>query len=208
MNNVVEFMTQQKLVVIYRGFTPEQCVEVTRVLYDAGIRLFEVTLNSENAYESIALLNQEFTEASIGAGTVLTVDEVDQAAAAGAKYIISPNMNLDVIKHTKAKGLISIPGTFTPSEAQAAVEAGADVVKVFPINVLGVNYLKQVQAPLDNILFMPSGGINAELAAQLFDAGAAAIGFGAQILGKEAIESKDWGTVTSNVKKFIQAAGL
>lgn len=208
MNTITQQLKKHKLVVIYRGFTPEQCLEMTRVLYGAGIRLFEVTLNSEKAYESISMLNQEFSQASIGAGTVLTEEEVDQAKAAGAKYIISPNTNVSVIHHTKDKGLISIPGAFSPTEVQTAVNAGADVVKIFPINVLGVQYLRQIQAPLDHVLFMPSGGIHAELAKQLFEAGADVIGFGAHTLGKEAIEAKDWSTIRSNAKKFISAAGL
>lgn len=209
MNSVLESVKENKLVVIYRGYTPQQCLELTRVLYDAGIRLFEVTMNSAQAIESIELLSKEFNDqVAIGAGTVLSADEVDQAESVGAKYIISPNINIDVISRTKELGLISVPGAFSPSEIQTAVETGADIVKLFPINVLGVDYLKQVKGPLDKVLFMPSGGINLALAEQLFASGSIAIGLGVQMFGKEAIESKDWATLTSNAKQFAKAAGL
>lgn len=208
MNPIVESIARHKIVVIYRGYRPEECLEITRALYDAGIRLFEVTLNSDRAYESIELLCKEFAQASIGAGTVLTAEEVERAASAGAKYIISPNVNVNVIQRTKEKGLVSIPGAFTPTEIQTAAEAGADIVKVFPIRTLGAAYLQQVRGPLNDILYMPSGGIDAELAEQCFAAGASAIGIGVQLLGKEAIPAKDWDTVALNVRRFKRAAGL
>ncbi|GIP36113.1 bifunctional 4-hydroxy-2-oxoglutarate aldolase/2-dehydro-3-deoxy-phosphogluconate aldolase [Paenibacillus sp. J2TS4] len=208
MNPIIESIKRHKIVVIYRGFSPEQCLEITQTLYAAGIRLFEVTLNSERAFESIELLSKQFEQASIGAGTVLTAEEVERAASAGAKYIISPNVNLKVVRRTKEKGLISIPGAFSPTEIQAAAEAGADIVKVFPISTLGAAYLSQVRGPLNNILYMPSGGLDAELAEQCFSAGATAIGTGVQLFGKEAISAKDWGAVTLNVQRFMRAAGL
>lgn len=151
------------VVAILRGITPEEMLSVCDVLYSAGIRLLEVPLNSPDACASIKLAADKYhADGSmlIGAGTVLTVEDVRQVAAAGGKFIISPDTNSEVIAETKRLGLISIPGFFTPTEAFAALRAGADYLKLFPAGVNGVGYIKDIKAVIKAPI-LAVGGVNA-----------------------------------------------
>ena len=151
------------VVAILRGITPEEMLSVCEVLYSAGIRLLEVPLNSPDACASIKLAADKYHADGamlIGAGTVLTVEDVRQVAAAGGKFIISPDTNSEVIAETKRLGLISIPGFFTPTEAFAALRAGADYLKLFPAGVNGVGYIKDIKAVIKAPI-LAVGGVNA-----------------------------------------------
>lgn len=151
------------VVAILRGITPEEMLSVCEVLYSAGIRLLEVPLNSPDACASIKLAADKYhADGSmlIGAGTVLTVEDVRLVAAAGGKFIISPDTNSEVIAETKRLGLISIPGFFTPTEAFAALRAGADYLKLFPAGVNGVGYIKDIKAVIKAPI-LAVGGVNA-----------------------------------------------
>lgn len=206
--SLLKQIKDSKVVIIYRGHTPNNCLKLSQILMEKGLSFFEVTMNSKDCLESIQLLKKELPNAHIGAGTVTKVEEVDQAAKAGATYIISPNTNVKVIKRTKELGLLSIPGAFTPTEVETAWTVGADLVKVFPINVVGPKYIKQLQGPLDEILLMPSGGITIDITEKLFQAGATAVGVGVQILGEEFIQSMDSKALQRNALKLLKAANV
>jgi 2-dehydro-3-deoxyphosphogalactonate aldolase len=145
-------LNKAPVIAILRGVTPDTVIGVCEALADGGVRFIEVTLNSPEPIASIRKAAQRFGggDVHIGAGTVLTSDEVDRVAEAGGGYIISPHLNPAVIRRTKEAGLISIPGFFTPSEAFAALEAGANFLKCFPANTLGPRYLKDLAAVLAN----------------------------------------------------------
>ena len=157
-----EYSKQSPVVAILRGITPPEMLEVCETLYEAGIRILEVPLNSPEACESIRLAAAEYHADGrmlIGAGTVLSIEDVQNVAAAGGKFIISPDTNCDVIKETKRLGLISIPGFFTPTEAFAALRAGADYLKLFPAGVNGIGYIKDIQAVIKAPI-LAVGGVN------------------------------------------------
>ncbi|MGP4079224.1 bifunctional 4-hydroxy-2-oxoglutarate aldolase/2-dehydro-3-deoxy-phosphogluconate aldolase [Pseudalkalibacillus sp. R45] len=203
----LQAIKEHRVVMIYRGLQPAECLEVSRVLFDAGVRLFEVTSNSPGTIESIEMLQSEFgEEVLIGAGTVMTPQQVEEAANAGATYIISPNVNVEVIRRTKELGLISIPGAMTPTEIEVAYRNGGDIIKVFPINHLGAEFITQLKGPLDSIDFMPSGGICLEMVEDLFNAGACAIGIGVQLLGKDLVRFKRWDLLQKRASEFIAAS--
>lgn len=151
------------LVAILRGITPAEVIDVCQALADNGIKFAEITMNSPEAIKSIKLAAEHFSadEICIGAGTVLTPEHVEAVAAAGGQYIISPNCNPAVIRRTKELGLLSCPGVFTPTEALTAVEAGADVLKLFPAGRLAPEYIKDLKAvvPAD---FIATGAVNAD----------------------------------------------
>lgn len=148
-------------VAILRGVTPKEIADVCDALWEAGITVLEIPLNSPNALESIAIAAKHCAgRQSVGAGTVLTPEDVENVAKAGGTFIISPNTDCDVIRKTKALGLVSIPGFFTPSEGFAAVKAGADFLKLFPA-CLGPGYVKDIQAVLKAPI-LAVGGVNAE----------------------------------------------
>lgn len=137
------------LIAILRGLTPAEAPAIGKALIDAGFSTIEVPLNSPDPLKSIAQLSEDFGDrALIGAGTVLTVADVEAVAAAGGKLIVSPNCNTDVIKRTKALGMQSWPGIFTPTEAFAALDAGADGLKLFPGNMAGPSGLAALRAVL------------------------------------------------------------
>ena len=151
------------VVAILRGITSMDAIDICQALADNGIRFAEVTMNSPGALTSIKLAAEHFAsgEIYIGAGTVLTPEQVDAVAAAGGKYIISPNCNPAVIRRTKELGLLSCPGVFTATEAFTALDAGADLLKLFPAGRLAPGYIKDLKAivPAE---FMATGAVNAD----------------------------------------------
>ena len=157
-----KYSSECPVVAILRGITPPEMLDVCEVLYSAGIRLLEVPLNSPDACASIKLAADKYHADGtmlIGAGTVLTPEDVRNVAAAGGKFIISPDTNAEVIAETKRLGLISIPGFFTPTEAFAALRAGADYLKLFPAGVNGVGYIKDIKAVIKAPI-LAVGGVN------------------------------------------------
>ena len=144
----------------------------------------------------------------IGAGTVLTVEDVKMAADSGARFIISPDTNYPVIKETKKLDLISIPGAMSPTEIVRAYDAGADFVKVFPASVLGVEYIKAVKGPLKHIPLVAVGGINKDNATAFLSAGALALGVGGNLVDKKAIQSGNYRLLTERAQMIVEAIKL
>ncbi len=185
MSDTVDAIRTHRLVVIFRGQSPRECLAISTALYEAGVRLLEITLNSEQPLAAIQLLRSEFgSDVVIGAGTVLAADEVGPVSDAGAGFVISPNTDESVITATKAAGLVAIPGAFTPTEIVRAVRAGADFVKVFPLRPVGADYIRQLRAPLPDVPIIATGGVDADLARAAIDAGCAGVGVGVQLLGE------------------------
>lgn len=155
----VEDLKRLRLVAIIRGIEPAEAAAAARALYEGGVRLMEVTMNSPFPEKSIKAMREALKglDASIGAGTVTSLQRLEAAAKAGAEFIISPNSDPLVIKETKKLGLLSIPGFMTPTEAFQALDAGADVLKLFPAGALGAGYLKDLKAVLDAPLIAVGG---------------------------------------------------
>lgn len=148
------------IIAILRGITPEEVPAVCDVLFEAGIKILEIPLNSPDVFRSIKIAAAHCSgRQMVGAGTVLTPEDVRNVKAAGGTFIISPNTDADVIKETKSCGLLSMPGFFTASEGFAALKAGADYLKLFPA-ILGPAYVKDLQAVIKAPIFAV-GGVNA-----------------------------------------------
>lgn len=174
-----------KLVAILRDIDPANLLEIVDALNAAGIVAIEITLNSEDALNMIAKVRKNLPGVIIGAGTVMTEQDVCDSAAAGAKFIVSPIVSKQVIERTKAMGLVSIPGAFTPTEIFKAQEFGADLVKVFPASV-GAPYFKDLTGPLANVKLMATGGITLENIGSFINAGVSAFGIGGGLIEKTA----------------------
>ena len=154
-----KFMSECPAVAILRGITNDEVISVCDTLYEAGIRILEIPLNSPDAIRSIAIASEHCKERmAVGAGTVLTVEDVNNVHKAGGTFIISPNTDTDVIKETKKLGMLSIPGFFTATEGFAAIKAGADYLKLFPA-CLGPSYVKDLKAVIKTPI-MAVGGVN------------------------------------------------
>lgn len=205
--NVLDLLQRSKITTIYRGLRTEQCLRLTRALYAVGMRSFEVTMNSPDPFATITALRQEFgSDVGVGVGTVLEPVEVDRVAEAGGQFVISPNTDTEVIRRSNEAGIVSIPGAFTPTEVTQAVCAGADLVKVFPINAVGADYLKQLRGPLSTVDFMATGGVNHQLARDCFANGCACVGIGTHLLGVGKDGEFDEPQLQRNAKAFLEAA--
>ena len=173
-------MDHRHLIAILRGITPAETLEVCRALIEAGITLIEVPLNSPQAVTSIRQAAAAFAgRADIGAGTVLSTEDVQAVAAAGGKFIVSPDTNAEVIAETRRLGLASYPGVFTPSDAFTAIRAGATGLKFFPAEVLGPKGIKAMKAVLPPAIPLYAvGGAAPDNFSEYFSAGCAGFGLG------------------------------
>lgn len=209
---VIEQIRKNKVIAIVRGASPEACFPIAEALYAGGIRLMEITFNQKKpeSWAETARTVGELARAFegrliIGAGTVVSPEQVEMIYQAGGKFIISPNTNTAVISATRERGLVSIPGAMTPTEILAAHDAGADFVKLFPAGDLGTSYLKAILAPLGHIELLATGGINAANAKSYLDAGAVGLGVGGALTDKAAIAAGDYGKLTEAAKELLAA---
>lgn len=193
----------RKIVAIARNVPSKHILDLAKALYAGGIQLLEMTYDHssqegiQNALDSMGIISREMDgKLSVGAGTVMTQEQVAKAARAGARYIISPNMNERVIEMSKAMGLVSIPGAMTPTEIALAWETGADFVKVFPASSLGLAYFKAIRGPLPHIPLLATGGINAANLSDYLKAGCAGAGVGGNLVSMDLIKKGDFDAIT------------
>ncbi len=206
---IIKDIEKNKIIVIMRGFTEEQLIKSVDAMEKGGIRLVEVTFDQTGAVSdeitaaNIRALKEHFDgKVRIGAGTVMTEEQVKIAYKAGAEFIISPDCYDGVIKKTRDLGMVSIPGVFTPTDAANAHRYGADFAKLFPNSEVNISYLKALTVPLSHIKFLAVGGVNADNMKEYFAAGAKGIGVATAIADKKAIFSGDYEEVTRRAKLF------
>ena len=206
---IIKDIEENKIIVIMRGFSTEQLIRSVDAMEKGGVRLVEVTFDQTGATsddataECIRALKDKFEgKVRIGAGTVMTENQVEIAYNAGAEFIISPDCYEDVIKKTRELGMVSIPGAFTPTEAANAHRFGADFVKLFPNSEVKISYLKALSAPLSHIKFLAVGGVNHENMTEYFNAGAKGVGVATAIADKKAIFSENYEEITQRAKQF------
>lgn len=204
--NHLDYIKTHKIVAIVRGVKFEDILPIVQALYDGDIKVVEITLNTPRALEMIQLVSAEFGQKMlVGAGTVLNSQEAKAAIAAGAKFIISPNLDPDTITTTKKLGAISIPGAFTPTEIVNAYALGADIIKVFPATN-GIDFIKSIRGPLPQILLMPTGGVTLENIQDFKQVGAVAFGIGSALVdGKSAVNNQYLEELTHKSQQFIGA---
>ena len=210
MEKIVNELLSEKIIVIVRGINREKLIPLAEALYIGGIRFLEVTfsadgnISDEETFEKINDLSKHFCgKMHIGAGTVLTENQVELTKLAGGEFIISPDTNISVIKKTKELGMLSMPGALTPSEIRQAHNAGADFVKLFPISQLGADYVKAIKAPLSNIRFLAVGGINYDNMSDYLKAGVCGFGIGTNIVDKKLIDMGDYDAITRLAQRYV-----
>lgn len=215
---MLDILKKEKFIGLLRNIPIEKTENILCAMYKGGVRIFEFTYNPSQR-DTVKAVARQFdtaraclgSDTALCAGTVVSTELAHAAIDCGAKAIISPNVNTEVIEFAKKNQLISIPGAFTPSEIAYAYDKGADIVKVFPILPQNIDYLKTVMSPLSHIPFITTGGVNPDTAETLLNTGAIAVAAGASILKKELVDSENYEEIerlarlhTSKTKNFIR----
>lgn len=200
----LEIIAKNKLVAIVRLDDLSIASDLSKALIDGGIRAIEFTLTNPAAVAVISEIRQLADDAvAIGAGSVISAEQVWAVADAGAQFVVSPVWKREVSSACQELDLPFMPGAFTPSEILRAWEWGASVVKVFPANHLGRRYIKDVLAPLPQLRLMPTGGVSAENMREFLDYGAFALGVGSSLINNDAVADRDWEALRSNARRYV-----
>ena len=203
---VLERLLEGGVVPILRLKEPGPAIDLVEALLSGGINTFEIALGTPNALELIREVRTTFADRVVlGAGTVLDPETARLAVTAGAQFIVAPNLNLDLVRFAKRYSVVVVPGALTPTEILAAWEAGADMVKVFPVRALGPGYIKDVLAPLPQVRLVPVGGVTVEDAADYIRAGAVAVGLGGELLGKQLIAERRYDELRERAVRVVAA---
>lgn len=198
-NRIVEAITDDGAVAVIRMKDSRKVTDVAEALIRGGLRIMEVTLTVPHAFNQIKKLSRDFGDSAIlGAGTVLTEEDADRAIEAGARFIVSPVLKLDLIRHGMQCQVPVFPAGLTPTEIQTAFEAGAELVKVFPAQIVGMDFIKAMKGPLPQIPLMPTGGVTPGNAGEWILAGASCVGVGGALLDKMAVAEARYDILTKN----------
>jgi 2-dehydro-3-deoxyphosphogluconate aldolase/(4S)-4-hydroxy-2-oxoglutarate aldolase len=198
---IVDEIVKRKAVAVLRIKEPEKLKKVIEALYEGGISVAEITMTVPNAIQLIEKMSNELDKnIIIGVGSVLNKNVAEDAIKAGAKYVVSPIFKNEIIDAAHKFDIPAMPGCFTPTEIQTAFEAGADIIKVFPADVLGMDFFKGILAPMPHLKLMPTGGVTLINAGDWLNAGACAVGVGSALLDKEAIEKENYSKLTENAR--------
>ncbi|XEC95479.1 bifunctional 4-hydroxy-2-oxoglutarate aldolase/2-dehydro-3-deoxy-phosphogluconate aldolase [Paenibacillus tarimensis] len=206
MSEMLKLLLQEKIIAIFRNIEDHCADQAANALFDGGIRLMEVTLNTKGALAIISRWRDRFDgRAAIGAGTVLDIGMAKEAVAAGAQFIISPNLDEEVIAYGSERGVSVWPGVMTPTEIVRAWKAGADAVKIFPMATLGWKYIAEIRAPLNHIPMIATGGVDLENIKDYFNAGSCAVGMGSKLVNLDWVKNGEFERVTGRAKAFVEA---
>lgn len=208
---VVEKIREGRVIAIIRGFEPDVCLHLAEAYAKGGIRAVEVTYR-QNAPETwkdtaaaISAIAARFGDVlAVGAGTVLTSEQLKMTADAGGRFMVAPNVKPSLIRECAAGGLAAIPGAMTPSEVVEAWEAGATFVKVFPAGTLGPGYIKALRAPLAHVRLLAVGGVTPDNAAAFMQAGSEGVGVSGALCDKQAIAAGDWASIEAAAKLLVE----
>jgi 2-dehydro-3-deoxyphosphogluconate aldolase/(4S)-4-hydroxy-2-oxoglutarate aldolase len=200
----IDWLWKTGIVAILRGVPAVAALDVVQALYEGGIRVIEVALNTEGAPEMLRQILATYKEKLwVGAGTVLDVHLAETAANAGAQFFVTPNLNERVIDYAVHHHLPVFCGALTATEVVNAFQAGAAIVKIFPSRSVGSGYIKELRGPLPHIPFMAVGGISAANAAEFIQAGVQTIGVGGNLVDKQAIEQKDFAKIRQKAAELV-----
>jgi len=209
---VLERIKKEKLVAILRGVPMDRIDGVVGALVRGGVRVLEFTFDHDepdcvaaNAAKIRYTVEKFGDQVVVGCGTALTVEEVEAAYDAGARLVISPNVDMAVIRRTKQMGMVSMPGALSPTEIVAAYDMGADIVKLFPAGELGLGYIKAVRGPLKHIPMSAVGGVKPENVSEFLNAGVCGFGVGGQLVLSKAVKSGDDAAIEARAKEFTDA---
>src|SRR5437879_7381712 len=192
------------IVAVVRSPDSQQLVEAARALADGGVNVVEITMSVPGALDVVRQVRDALGDRLLlGAGTILDPETARAALLAGAEYLVAPTVNLDVIRLCQRYDKLVIPGAFTPTEILSAWEAGADIVKVFPAEVVGPAFFKAMRGPLPPIRLMPTGGVDLKTEAEFLRAGACALGIGGQLVEPKAIAERNFERIRDLARQHV-----
>ncbi len=204
--SLLPIVQKERIIAIARGIPAHSSERTGEALVNGGIRLLEVTMNTDGALDILSRWRELYSgRAHVGAGTVLNLAMAKEAVAAGAEFIISPNLDESVVAYGLERGVDVWPGVMTPTEIVRAWNAGAKAVKLFPMGALGLNYLKEIRAPLNHIPIIATGGVNLQNIADFLNAGAMAVGLGSNLVEKNLIREGRFEELTALAAKYAAA---
>ena len=210
-DEIIKAVHDGRIVAIIRGFAPDVCLNLAEAYFKGGIRLVEVTFNQKapetwkDTAAAIGAIKTRFAGAvHVGAGTVLTEEQLSMCRDAGGEYMITPNVKPALIRSCVEQGLVAMPGALTPSEAVDAWDAGASFVKIFPAGSLGPGYVKAIRAPLSHIPFLAVGGISPDNVADFMRVGCVGAGVGGNLTNKEWIAAGAWDKITDVARQLVE----
>ena len=203
--NSVSAIFETGIIPVIRGGTVENIIPIARALKDGGIKVLEITVETPGALAAIEKVAAEVSDIIVGAGTVLDKETARSVILSGAKFIFSPTINIETIKMTKRYGIVSIPGAFTPTEILTGYEHGADYIKVFPANVFGPKYIKDIHGPLPYVPLIATGGISVHNAGDFIKAGAAGVGIGSSLVNtKKELTDMYLNEISESAREYLQ----
>ncbi|MBF2051241.1 MAG: bifunctional 4-hydroxy-2-oxoglutarate aldolase/2-dehydro-3-deoxy-phosphogluconate aldolase [Leptolyngbya sp. IPPAS B-1204] len=198
----------QKAIAVIRAADLAIGIAMAKAVAAGGMKLIEVTWNSAEPVKLLYALHAELPDCWIGAGTLLDLDQLQAAIAAGADFLFTPHTRLDLIQQAVQQQVPIIPGALTPTEILTAWQAGASCVKVFPIQAVGgADYIRHLQGPLGEIPLIPTGGVTLDNARSFIDAGAVAVGLAGQLFPQQALRNQDWDLIRERASRLMQSLG-
>ncbi len=200
-----KLLQQNRAIAVIRTDNIDQGINMAKAVAAGGMKLIEITWNSYQPSQIIQSLKQELPECLIGTGTILTLEELENAIAVGIQFCFTPHVNQTLIKTAIDHHLPIIPGALSPTEIITAWQAGASCVKVFPVEAIGgIAYIKGLQGPLGSIPLIPTGGITLDNATYFIEAGAIAVGLSSQLFPRHALDDQNWGIITQQAKLLME----
>ncbi len=202
---ILDALHREGVVAVLRFNSSAPVLSVASALLAGGMRAIEITMTTPNSGDLIQRIATQFADQNVlvGAGTVVSPSQAATACDAGAQYIVAPTLSLDVIQYCNQRAVVVIPGAFTPSEIQLAWQSGADIVKVFPANIGGPGYFRDLLGPMPGIRLIPSGGVDFESAPQYLAAGAFAVAVGGVVIGRDPTRDNAMAEIRDNAERFV-----
>lgn len=204
MDETLQKINEEKIVAIIRSSSSDKLESTVKSLYDGGIRMVEVTMNTPGALNGIERIKALYPDMLVGAGTVLDAETARMSILSGASFILSPTLKESTIEMANRYNVLMIPGVFTPTEVLLAHEYGAKMVKVFPIRSLGPSYITDLSGPLPYIKTMAVGGISLENAEEYLKVGANSLGIGSSLVDDKLIQKGDFREIEKRAASFVK----
>jgi 2-dehydro-3-deoxyphosphogluconate aldolase/(4S)-4-hydroxy-2-oxoglutarate aldolase len=205
---VIRRILKEKVFAVLRLQRTENIEQIVTAIVNGGISIIEITMNSKNAEECIYRVSKAFPDCLVGAGTVIGIESATKAIESGARFLVSPVTDLDMLAVASTVGVVSMAGALTPTEAWQASQAGSDFVKLFPLAGLGAQYIRAIRGPLPDIRYVATNGVTPANVGEFFAAGASALGIGTPLVRDNDIENGNMRVIEKRARLIVQNAGV